>query len=157
MKLPTDDPRFLDLLAAWGTPYSWGAGSPQTARSAWPGGPKGSNGGNGWDCSGFAQAALVRLGLLPDKASDRPAATLYAAGADVTLGDERLGDLAFYGLPGHVQHVMVVVAQGVVLGARGGGSMTNANDTKAFVQIEPLKYWNLFLGVRRLPPVEATG
>ena len=36
MKLPLADTRFLDLLDAWGVSYSWGAGAPKDALSAWP-------------------------------------------------------------------------------------------------------------------------
>jgi murein DD-endopeptidase len=150
--LPLDDPRFIDLLAAWGASYSWGSGTPGNAEASWPNGAKGIKGGVGWDCSGFAQAALVRLGMLSVRAPDCSAATLYGFGKHVAPGEEQMGDLAFYGPHGKVQHVMVVVGTGIVLGARGGGSTTNADDARAFVQLEPLKYWpSAFLGVRRLP------
>lgn len=152
MMLPLDDARFIDLLAAWSVPYSWGAGAPSNADEGWPNGVKGIKGGIGWDCSGFAQAALVRLGMLSIRAPDCSASTLYGLGKPVAPGEEQMGDLAFYGPHGQVQHVMVVVGTGIVFGARGGDSSTNADQPRAFVQLEPLKYWSgAFLGVRRLP------
>jgi cell wall-associated NlpC family hydrolase len=151
VRLPLADPRFLDLLAAWGSPYSYGAGAPNNAVNGWPYGVGGVHGGVGWDCSGFAQAALVRLSLLSGTAPDRSAAALYTIMAPVPDGQEQLGDLAFYGAATHVVHVMVVVAPGVVLGARGGDQNTNGDQPKALVQLEPLKYWNLFLECRRMP------
>ena len=151
MKLPIGDERLYDLLSAWGAPYSWGAGGPSHGYDAWPGGARGVAGGIGWDCSGFVQAALVRLGLLFPGAPRRSAAGLYDLSAPVPLGQERMGDLAFYGPGGRVAHVMLVLAPGVVYGARGGVSGTNADDPRAYVQIEPVTYWNAFLGVRRMP------
>lgn len=150
MKLPTGDERFYDLLAAWGTPYSWGAGEPKSSLTGWPGGVKGLRGGVGWDCSGFVQAALVRLGMLAPDAPDRSARTLYEDSKPVPAGTEQMGDLAFYGLLGRAQHVMLVVGTGVVIGARGGDATTNGANPRAFVQLEPLMYWSAFLGVRRL-------
>lgn len=151
MKLPVGDERFYDLLAAWGTPYSWGAGEPKLSIDGWPRGVKGLKGGIGWDCSGFAQAALVRLGILSPDAPDRSSAALFDATRPVPAAGERMGDLAFYGPLGRASHVMVVVGPGVVLGARGGDQTTNGDAFRAFVQLEPLMYWSAFLGVRRFP------
>lgn len=151
MKLPSNDERFLELLPSWGTPYSYGAGSPADAHAGWPDGVKGNGGGKGYDCSGYVQAALVHFGMLSETAPDRSAAALYAAGSPIPAGGELFGDLAFYGAGYRVSHVMLVVGPGVVMGSRGGGEGTNGNDPRAFVQIEPLHYWSLFMGVRRLP------
>jgi len=150
MRLPTGDERFYDLLAAWGVPYSWGAGGPGTA-DAWPNGTPGVKGGVGFDCSGFVEAALVRLGLMPHDALRRSAAMLWDAATSVPAGAEQLGDLAFYGPLGRASHVMLVVGPGVVLGARGGDQTTNGDNARAFVQLEPLMYWSAYLGCRRLP------
>lgn len=150
MRLPVGDERLYDLLAAWGVPYSWGAGGPSTGDS-WPDGTPGVKGGRGFDCSGFAEAALVRLGLMVPGAPRRSAAMLWDSATSVPIGTERMGDLAFYGPLGRAAHVMVVVGPGVVLGARGGDQTTNADAPKAYVQLEPLMYWSAFLGVRRLP------
>ena len=147
LKLDVLDDRVLWLLEAWGTPYSWGAGKPSL--DGWPLGVKGINGGIGYDCSGFAQAALVRLGLLKAGTQDRTAAALYDASDSVEIEDARLGDLAFYG-QGRVSHVVVCLGGGVCIGANGGTSKTNADNPRAFVQVQPILYRVDFRGVRRL-------
>jgi cell wall-associated NlpC family hydrolase len=155
MRLALDDPRVLELLAAWGVPYSWGAGTPRHGTTDWPDGAHGIAGGVGWDCSGFAQAALVRLGILSPMSPDRTAAALFNLCAPVIPGGERIGDLAFYGI-GRISHVMVVIGPEVVFGACGGGSKTNADDPRAFVRIERLMYRADLVGIKRLvSPIES--
>jgi cell wall-associated NlpC family hydrolase len=129
LRAALEDVRVRDLMEAWGEAYSWGEGEPWTP---W------LNGEDGYDCSGFAQAALVRLGLLSAKSPDRSAYGLANVCDPIKPGDERLGDLAFYGSPVH--HVMVVIAPGIVLGARGGGSTTKGDDERAYVSLLPLHY-----------------
>ncbi|MEO8273490.1 MAG: NlpC/P60 family protein [Chloroflexota bacterium] len=157
IRLPLDDPRFIELLAWWGTPYSYGAGRPSDV-VRWPPAtaPTGVHGGRGVDCSGFAQVALVHLGLLAADEHDRSAAALYDLAKPIAVGLEQMGDLAFYGSGGRVSHVMVVVAPGIVMGARGGDQTTNGDNPRAFCQLEPLRYWSLFIGVRRLPVADAS-
>ena len=92
MKLNVSDERVLDLLSWWGVRYSWGAGRPSDAMTAWPPAPA------------------------------------------------PLGDLAFYGTTSGTTHVMLCLGDGVVYGARGGGSRTNGDDPRAFVQLEPIRY-----------------
>lgn len=135
------------LLEAEGVPYSWAAGGPS---ASWPGGGKGKNGGVGWDCSGFAQGALVRLGLLSPTATDRSAAGLYAASSPAD--GSQVGDLAFYGSSSSsVSHVMVGMGDGQVIGASGGGSKTNADDPNARVKVfSSPNYRSDFLGWRRI-------
>jgi cell wall-associated NlpC family hydrolase len=155
LRLPLADTRALDLLSAWGVPYSWGAGFPKSVQSTWPDGARGLAGGVGWDCSGFAQAALVRLGLLSPAAPDRTAGGLYDLMVPVVPNQERLGDCAFYGI-GRVSHVMVVLGTDLVLGASGGGSATNGDDPRAYVKLERIMYRNDFVGIRRIrPDIEA--
>jgi len=142
LSLPLGDERFTDLLRAWGVPYSFGAGKPSDGLNAWPDGAKGSQRGIGWDCSGLAQAACVRLGTLDSKAIDRTAQSLCSLfKREVARGDEQLGDLAFYG-PNFstIVHVTVVVAPGIILGANGGHSMTNGDDPSAFVRLDRIGY-----------------
>ena len=143
LKLDVLDDRVLWLLEAWGTPYSWGAGKPSL--DGWPLGVKG--GGN--DCSGFAQAALVRLGLLKAGTQDRTAAALYDASDSIEIEDATVGDLAFYG-QGRISHVTVCLGGGVCIGANGGVSKTNADNPCAFVQVQPITYRVDFRGARRL-------
>jgi cell wall-associated NlpC family hydrolase len=153
MRLPLNDARLIDLLAWWGTPYSYGAGRPSDALTHWPPAapPRGVNGGAGIDCSGFAQVALVRLGLLASAEIDRSAAALFDLGSAISLDHASLGDLVFYGPRGHVQHVVLYIAPGVILGADGGTSTTNGNDPRAFVRLDRLDYRPDFLGARRMP------
>lgn len=80
---------------AVGWPYFFGRGTPATP---WENGPEGV------DCSGFAQMALVRLGILSDYATDRGARTLADDSDPLETGEQEPGDLAYY--PGHVAVVI---------------------------------------------------
>ena len=142
MRLDSRDERVADLLQAWGIAYSYGAGAPKDAAHSWPPDPlpHGIGKAPGLDCSGFAQVALVRLGLLSPDAIDRTADALEHICTPVPEGMAQLGDMAFYGGPNGASHVMVCLGGGVVLGARGGGSHTNGDNPQAFVQLEPLHY-----------------
>ena len=83
------DPRTMALLEAVGARYWWGSGALEDGLGAWPVGP--------WDCSGLAQAALLRLGLVAAGAwRDKGAADLAQACDPVPLGSELPGDLVFY-------------------------------------------------------------
>lgn len=84
-----------ELADAIGWPYWYGQGGPSTP---W------ANGSRGVDCSGFAQMALVRLGLLSSSAPDRSASALAYACDAVAVGEQVPGDLAYY--PGHVAVVV---------------------------------------------------
>lgn len=152
LKLDVLDERVTELLLAWGIPYCWGAGTPVHGGGEWPPYPlpRGINGGRGFDCSGFAQAALVRLGLLDAKAPDRTAAALWDLAKPVDETEARLGDLAFYGPGGRISHVTVCLGFGATLGANGGGSTTNGDSARAFVQLQPIRFRADFRGIRRL-------
>lgn len=116
-----------EIMEALGWPYFWGRGSPGTP---WGDGPAGV------DCSGFAQMALVRLGLLPRSAPDRGARALADSSDPVELGSQRTGDLAYY--PGHVMVVVGPPGAGghsPVMGASGGGSTTFGTDPEARVKL----------------------
>lgn len=121
------DQRVVELLAMVGVPYAWGAGNPSTP---WP--------SDSYDCSGFAQGALVYLRLLEPHAPDRASADLARCCERVEEQHARLGDLALYGHP--VSHVMVHLGGGWVIGARGGGRNTHGDDPRAFVDLRPLGY-----------------
>ena len=115
-----------ELLASLGWPYFYGRGGPSTP---WSDGPLGV------DCSGYAQMALVKLGLLSASAPDRGAKALADASNAVQLGKQRPGDLAYY--PGHV---MVVCGQAgadghsPVIGASGGTRTTLGTDPNARIK-----------------------
>lgn len=120
------DSRLYDSL---GWPYWYGKGSPSTP---WSSGPLGV------DCSGYAQMAMVRLGLLSSTAPDRGVATLSAEFAPVELGTQQVGDLALY----NNSHVMVVCGSprssdghSPVIGASSGGSLTFGQDPNARVKL----------------------
>jgi cell wall-associated NlpC family hydrolase len=134
-----DDPQVRALLATLGTPYHWNRGTPAMP---WPPGPS--------DCSGYAQAALVMLGLLRPTEPDRRAFDLAMVSSPVQRGEGRLGDLAFYGAP--VSHVMVCLGNGWVIGPRGGGSKTFGDNPGAYVDIKPLMYRGDFVVIGRLRP-----
>lgn len=138
--LNVHDERVLELLEAFGVPYVWAAGVPRDGLLSWPEGPKQRDGARGWDCSGFAQAALVRLNLLRPEAGDRGSAALAEDCETVGLDVARLGDLAFYGPAGRVEHVMVYLGGDCVIGSAGGGSATRGLDPRAFVQLRPIHY-----------------
>lgn len=153
MKLDVGDERVVQLLAAWGVPYVYGAGAPKDLL-AWPKGVLSARAPAsfqipGWDCSGFFQVALVQLGLLASSAPDRSAAVLFAEGQKVDEISAQLGDGAFYGNPG-IEHVMLYLGGGAVLGARGGTSQTYGQDPRAFVQLERVRYRSDFAGFRRV-------
>ena len=159
------------LLAAVGTPYSWGAGTTYV-KSFWPNGDWSyffladssqpaiaAQTAPGYDCSGFAQAALVTLGHIPDgfvwpgtgpfkrdgnTCGDATAGHIYYLANQGTPGitmvnpeDVERGDLAMY--PGHVEVVNgPMKPDGLIeiIGASGGGSKTYSNNRKAYVKIK---------------------
>lgn len=150
-RLNMDDPRVVDALKAWGTPYSWGAGTPGNANSGWPSGVKGLNGGVGYDCSGYAQAVLVRNALLSPDSRDRTAQELYSLCEPVARGDEKVTDLCFYGSSTKsIVHVMVVIGLDACIGATGGGRKDNGMTDRAFVQLQKWAYRPDWLGVFRI-------
>ena len=149
---PTETEVEAVVDSAIGIPYSYGAGAPS---DPFPQGAKGIKGGHGYDCSGFVQGALVALGLLPETAPDRGAASLAKLGSPVAWGKQQPGDVAFYGTP--VTHVMLVRTEpdasgdSGVIGASGGHSYTNGDDPKAAVKtFGSMKYRGDFRGVCRI-------
>lgn len=125
-RLPSDRSAPDELEDSLGWPYSFGGGAPSTA---W------SKGWDGVDCAGYAQMALVRLGLLSSSASDRGARSLADDSDPLEVGEQEPGDLAYY--PGHV---MIVVSDpgsdghSAVMGASGGTSITFGDDPNAKVK-----------------------
>jgi cell wall-associated NlpC family hydrolase len=108
-------------LAQLGTPYRWGGEGP-----------------GGFDCSGLVQAAYASAGIgLP-----RVAQAQYDATAnDAVPAGQPLepGDLVFFGSPGAVEHVGIVVSP---------GQMVDAPHTGAVVRIEPYD-WPDYVGATR--------
>lgn len=133
----------VELYEAIGWPYNYGMGSPSTP---WEDGPKGV------DCSGFAQMALVRLGLLSASSIDMSAMSLANACNPVEWGSQRPGDLAIYN-----GHVMVVYGDpnengdSRVIGASGGTRDTHGDNPKARVKLfSTAKYRDGFITFGRL-------
>lgn len=110
-----------------GWPYWWSKGSPSTP---W------SQGREGVDCSGYVQMVLVRLGALSPSAPDRNAYNLAMQSEPVAVGEQRVGDWAYY--PGHA---MVVVGppgpdgHSPVAGASGGGRGDEGGNPDARVKL----------------------
>lgn len=69
---------------------------------------------HGIDCSGFTQQVYGKFGIgLPRIAQDQ-----YYVGKSVRLGEERAGDLVFYGTsPSHITHVAIADGNGGIVHA----------------------------------------
>ena len=125
----------LIVKLAWhylGTPYKWGGDDPM----------------EGFDCSGFVIELYQSVGWLPVR-GDWTAHQLYerAKGRGKLESAPVVGGLAFYGSPGRVTHVTVVVdVRGIAycIGANAGGSKTLtvdvASQQNAFVKLRPVGY-----------------
>ncbi|MFH2073221.1 MAG: NlpC/P60 family protein [Actinomycetota bacterium] len=125
--------RQRSLLDAIGAPYSWGAGDLQDALDRWPAGP--------FDCSGFAQACLRVLDIVqPTAWTDKSAGGLADACDPIPLDRVQLGDLAFYGEPGHITHVVVALDDHMAIGCNGGTGATHGDNPRACVQVRPICY-----------------
>lgn len=139
---------------AEGRPYSWGGGGPG---AAYPLGSPGTAGGVGWDCSGFALATLALLGRYPWEGVRLSSAGLANAALPVAEGDQLPGDLAFYTSGTGVSHVVVVLrppdllGRSAIVGANGGGPVTNADDPASRVSLKDShRYRKGFLTFGRL-------
>ena len=110
-----------------GTPYHWGGDSPM----------------EGFDCSGFIVEVLQAVGKL--QARDYSAHDLYMLFKPNVVVLGYAGCLAFWlDASGHAVHVMLMVDNGHVIGATGGGSATlteeDAERQNAFCKMRPLGY-----------------
>jgi len=110
-----------------GTPYHWGGDDPM----------------EGFDCSGFVVEVLQAVGKL--QARDYSAHDLYMLFKPNVVVLGYAGCLAFWlDASGHAVHVMLMVDNGHVIGATGGGSATlteeDAERQNAFCKMRPLGY-----------------
>lgn len=142
------------VAVAEGRPYSWGGGGPG---AAFPLGSPGTAGGIGWDCSGFALAVLALLGRYPWAGVRLSSAGLANAAVPVAEGAQAPGDLAFYTSGTGVSHVVVVLrppdllGRSPIVGANGGGPLTNADDPASRVSTKDShRYRKGFLTFARL-------
>ena len=110
-----------------GTPYHWGGDDPMA----------------GFDCSGFVVEVLQAVGKL--QARDYSAHDLYTLFKPNVVALGYAGCLAFWlNDAGRAVHVMLMVDNGHVIGAAGGGSGTiteeDAIRQNAFIKQRPLGY-----------------
>ncbi|GAA3753920.1 bifunctional lytic transglycosylase/C40 family peptidase [Streptomyces tremellae] len=125
-----------------GTPYSWGGGNasgPSTGICCSPAGHSGKS-ITGFDCSGLTLYAYARAGIyLP-----RTAAQQYAASEPVKPGDQRPGDLVFYGTTAAgIHHVGIYI---------GGGWILDAPRPGTKVRIDPMGAMSDLYAVARPVP-----
>jgi cell wall-associated NlpC family hydrolase len=151
------------LCEAIGAYYSWGAGDLANGLEGWPMGVPGVKGGVGWDCSGFAQACLLKLGIVrPEAWNDLSAHALANACNPVYTPEDHhramlranVGDLCFYksSRSERITHVTVYLGDGMCIGANGGGSGTNADNVNARVQVRPVRYRKDLIVIGTLKP-----
>lgn len=136
MTLPRRTLFLARALSFIGTPYLWNGKTP-----------------TGVDCSGLVTLALWEAGG-PDWRATHDSERLYAVLPPVK--SPLPGDLAFYGRPDDIDHVMVWLPLGLVFGACGGGrtttSVAEANRVQARVKVrESLHYRPDFQAFRSMP------
>ncbi len=116
------------LVSRIGLPYLWGGKDPAV----------------GLDCSGAVTNAYESVGIMSKGSSKRyGSADLAKALRPISASEVKKGDLVFYG-PSGVSHVMMIVGDGRVIGATGGGSKTTTTDIArqqgAYVKYMPIDY-----------------
>lgn len=135
--------RFVDSCLRARIPYIWNGKSLR-----------------GLDCSG-----MVTLGLYLVSGQDRRATTntkvMWRDWEPISASATRPGDLALYGKsPDRVEHVMVLLEGGAVVGPSGGGRTTTSLEEAARIGAQVKRYRSPtyrkdLLGFRRLPlPLE---
>lgn len=130
-------------LVEEGIPYIWGAKNPEKD--------------GGLDCSGFVTFVLEAAGVEPDGFGQiHNAASLAALYDTIDAEFAQGGDLVVYGPGGAVEHIMMLVGDGTVVGSSGGGHTCTtpaiAKQLGAGVHYRPsVNYRNDLVGYRRLP------
>lgn len=127
----------MELQRHEGKPYVWNADGPDF-----------------FDCSGLVAYSLLQVGG-PDWRATHNAHAMWNQLEPTDA--PKPGDLAFYGSPERVNHVMVVVGDGRVFGACGGNRYTTSADVArqkaASVKFRPRVDYRLdFRGYRSLAP-----
>jgi len=142
---------WVQAQAEKGTPYCW----PAPANGYMGKGLQRPEAPEALDCSGTVTCGLFNAtsGRVDWRANHNAARLWVELKATAA---PKPGDLAFYGRPGRVTHVMTVVGDGRVVGACGGNSDTLsveiARKMGARVKYRPsAKYRPDLLGYRSLP------
>lgn len=147
--LPVTDPRFIELLDAWGAAGVWQsrAGAREAFGDAWPAGGPGLRRHVGWTPWGFVQAALARLRVL---STSFPFMDMTEFGKHLEILpsdiEPLLGQVAVYGHhTGDPRHYAVIVSPDAAVGVRGWYDRV-AGDPEVTVQLHPLRYRRDYLG-----------
>jgi len=112
-----------DSLKFLGVPYVYGGSSP-----------------SGFDCSGLVQYVAGLVGIsLPRTVSDQ-----YASGSPVSRPDLQPGDLVFFDVYGHVDHVGIYIGDGEFVQAPASGQSVD-------IQSLSMSYWaDRYVGARSI-------
>lgn len=142
--LTTGERLVAEANSVVGAPYVWGGNSPSS----------------GFDCSGFVEWLLKRLGLVAPSFSVTADDLYRKHTRPIPASEVKAGDLAFYGTPDRVHHVMLVVGDGKnLVGASGGDRSTTspaiAAQQGAAVKYRPISSERGILSFGRLPMVNA--
>lgn len=134
--------RFITgYTSLYGVPYLWGGKDPEKD--------------GGLDCSGVVTYALVHADG-PDLRQTHNAQRLFDELDFLAALPQYSGDLVFYGRKGKVDHVMIHIGSGSVLGACDGNHTTTsvaiAKQQGASVKTrDHWRYRNGCMGFRRIP------
>lgn len=117
---------------AWkmvGKPYIWGGDDPIL----------------GFDCSGLVIELLKAVGEFPLHMDANAQGLYYHFEAKGKIGHAEMGALVFYGKDlNSITHVSMIIEDGFVLEAGGGGSKTKTVDDaikqNAFIRVRPLNH-----------------
>lgn len=128
----------MALMSLIGTPYKFG----------------GSNPVEGFDCSGLAQEALKMCGVrIPTDMTAQGLFNYFSQAGTGQPGVKDICSLSFYGQPGKITHVGILVDGDFMIEARGGDASvvdaSTAAKKNAFVSLRHYKHRQDFVGLIR--------